>query len=121
MSVGEWEVNLNLGDLVNQIGDRLPIALGRATEYLRGVVTPMVPVETGNLAGSGGVTVNGDQAELLYPGPYALYQHEGVYFRRPDRYGAPLTHTHGESFFLTRGVVMARDGMIQIMRDELLK
>src|SRR6185312_12587679 len=108
MSQGSWDVNLNLGDLVGAMQERMPVALGKATEYLRSVVTPMVPLETGNLAGSGDVQVFEDHAELYYPGPYALYQHEGVYYRH-GRFGAPLTHTTGQSFFLTQGVVQAKD------------
>lgn len=119
MSQGYWEVNLNLGDLVGAMQERMPAALGKATEYLRSVVSPMVPVETGALEGSGDVQVFGDSADLYYPGPYALYQENGVYYRH-GRVGAPLTHTTGQSFFLTTGIVMAKDGMIQIMRDELL-
>jgi len=119
MSQGSWDVNLNLEDLVGAMHERMPAALGKATEYLRSVVTPMVPVETGSLAGSGDVQVFEDHAELYYPGPYALYVHEGVYYRH-GRFGAPLTFTHGEAFYLTRGVVMAKDGMLEIMRDELL-
>src|SRR6185312_2172720 len=109
MSQGSWDVNLNLGELVGAMQERMPVALGKATEYLRSVVTPMVPVETGSLAGSGDLQVLEDSAELYYPGPYALYQENGVYYRH-GRVGAPLSHTTGQSFFLTTGIVMAKDG-----------
>lgn len=119
MSQGSWDVNFDLSDLVGAIQGRMPVALGKATEYLRAVVTPMVPVETGDLAGSGEVRVFADSAELYYPGPYALYVHEGIYYRH-GRFGAPLTFTHGNAFFLTMGVVQAKEGMLEIMRKELL-
>jgi hypothetical protein len=118
---GQWDINIDLTDLVDVVRERLPKALGKATEHLRSVVTPMVPKETGDLAGSGDVRVTSDTtAELFYPGPYALYQENGVYYRH-GRVGAPLAHTTGQSFFIATGVVQAKAAMIQIIRDELLK
>lgn len=113
-------VNIDFHAIGDEILANLPTALEKGMEHIRSVVTPMVPVETGNLAGSGGITVTNSVAELYYPGPYALYQHEGVYYRHGVT-GAPLTHTTGESFFLTRGVVMGTNRAFEIMRDELFK
>ncbi|HEY2642311.1 MAG TPA: hypothetical protein VGI56_01040 [Galbitalea sp.] len=102
-----------------RIEARMPAALAKGTEYLKSVVTPLVPIETGHLAGSGGVTVDGNQAQLYYPGPYALYQHEGVFYRH-GKFGAPLRHNHGESFFLEGPVQREGQTIIQIIGDALL-
>jgi hypothetical protein len=98
---------------------RMPGAVTKGLEHLRTVVTPKVPVETGHLAGSGGITATVDGGELTYPGPYALYQHEGVYYRH-GRYGAPLRHNHGESFFLESSVQSDGQNVIRIVGDALL-
>lgn len=82
------------------------------------VATPLVPVETGNLVGSGGITAVGNEAQLKYPGPYALYQHEGVYYRH-GIFGPPLKHNHGEAFFLKRPLIQEADTVIHIVGDHL--
>jgi hypothetical protein len=119
----KWDVNLGFDTVKDEIFARSVIALGQGAELLRSYVTPLVPVETGNLAGSGGITVvdskDGPTADLLYPGPYALYQHEGVYYRH-GRFGAPLTHTHGESFFLERPIVEHGKEIIDFMGDVVM-
>lgn len=113
-----WDINMDFGALGDELRAKLPAALVKGTEYLRGQVTPRVPVETGNLAGSGGITTTATEASLYYPGPYALYQHEGVYYRH-GRFGAPLTHNVGESFFLERTVVEEAPTVIGIIEHEL--
>jgi hypothetical protein len=117
---GGWTINMDFGAIGDELRAKLPAAIAKGTEYLRGQVTPRVPVETGNLAGSGGVTVVGLVGALYYPGPYALYQHEGVYYRH-GRFGAPLTHNVGESFFLERTVVEEAQTVIGIIEHELFK
>jgi len=130
MTHGHWDVNINLNDIAAEVAAKVPDAVLKGAEYLHSVVTPLVPVETDNLAGSGDVGIGaapGDTvtdpdrtAHLYYPGPYALYQHEGVYFRRPAHYGAPLNHTHGESFFLERPAAQNADEILKIVGDTLL-
>jgi len=130
MTHGHWDVNINLNDTAAEVAAKVPDAVLKGAEYLHSVVTPLVPVETGNLVGSGDVgagaapgdsVTNPDNvAHLYYPGPYALYQHEGVYFRRPAHYGAPLTHTHGESFYLERPAAQHAEEILRIVEDALL-
>lgn len=113
-----WSINIDFGAIGDEVRAKMPAAIVKGTEYLRGQVTPRVPVETGNLAGSGGVTVVGLVGALYYPGPYALYQHEGVYYRH-GRFGAPLRHNNGESFFLQRTVVEEAQTVIGIIEHEV--
>ena len=120
----QWRINLNFDTLREHVAEVVDKALVEGAEQLHAAVTPLVPIETGNLVGSGDVGL-GDlntpgtphTAHLYYPGPYALYQHEGVYFRRPATYGNPLSHEHGESFFLIRPTVSEGPAIIQHMGD----
>lgn len=114
-----WEINLDFGQIEAEMLAKIPAAMTKAMEQVRTVVTPMVPKETGALAGSGGVHVIGDTAELFYPGPYALYQHNSIYYRH-GHYGAPLHHDNGEPFFLLRGMVQSQGAVMRILSDELL-
>lgn len=123
----EWHINLGFDRIREHVDEVIDKALLQGAEELHAAVTPLVPVETGNLAGSGDVGL-GDfdapatphVAHLYYPGPYALYQHEGVYFRRPATFGAPLTHEHGESFFLLRPAASEGPNIIRRMGDNIL-
>lgn len=125
----EWRIDLHFDDLKAEMAAKAEEAVLAGMSFMHGQVTPLVPVETGELAGSGDVGlgyVNGAEvrsgenvAHLYYPGPYALYQHEGVYFRRPATYGAPLSHTHGESFFLIRPMLTDSETVIDIVRERL--
>lgn len=112
----EWEIDLNFGAARAAIDNAIPIAVGRALEHIRAVSAPLVPVETGHLVGSASIVVSGDSGTITYPGPYALYQHEGVYYRH-GRTGAPLRHTHGQSFFLQQPMTTEKDAVIQIIAD----
>lgn len=125
----EWHFDLHFDQLKAEMAAKAEEAVLAGMSYMHGQVTPLVPVESGDLVGSGDVGLGyvdgaaiGDGehvAHLFYPGPYALYQHEGVYFRRPATYGAPLTHTHGESFFLIRPMLTDADTAINIVRERL--
>lgn len=129
MAHGSWDVSINFNQIADELEARLPGAVVKGAEYLHAVVTPNVPVETGNLVGSGDVgqgAAPGDTvldpdntAHLYYPGPYALYQHEGIYFRRPAHYGAILTHEHGENFFLERAVAQHSEEILAVVRENL--
>lgn len=109
---------LNFDAITSRLIEHAPGAIVKGLEHIHTVVTPLVPEDTGNLVGSGGITAEGLQGELYYPGPYARYQHNGVYYRH-GRFGAPLTHTHGQSFFLSIPMVTEADTALQVVADEL--
>lgn len=97
----------------------LPEAAFKAMEHIHTVTTPKVPLETGRLAGSGAVSNTGPaSAQIYYPGPYAKYQEYGV-----SKYGLPLRHEHGQSFFLITTMVAERETAIavaaQVIRDAI--
>lgn len=124
----EWHFDLHFDELKAEMAAKADEAVLAGMSYMHGEVTPLVPVETGELVGSGDVglgvigagAVDGDHvAHLFYPGPYALYQHEGIYFRRPATYGALLSHTHGQSFFLIQPMLTYSETVIDVVRQRM--
>jgi hypothetical protein len=124
----EWRFDLHFDEITAAMEAKADEAVLAGMSYMHGEVSPLVPIETGNLAGSGDVglgkvgagPVDGEHvAHLYYPGPYALYQHEGVYFRRPAKYGAPLTHSHGQSFFLIQPMLTYGETVIEVVRQRM--
>jgi hypothetical protein len=124
----EWHFNLHFDELKAEMDAKADEAVLAGMSYMHGQVTPLVPVETGELVGSGDVglgvlgigAVEGEHvAHLYYPGPYALYQHEGIFFRRPATYGAPLTHTHGQSFYLIQPMLTYGETVIEVVRQRM--
>ena len=102
-----------------RIDDALAEAAFKAMEHIHTMTTPKVPIETGNLAGSGAVSNTGPaSAQIYYPGPYARYQEYGV-----SKNGLPLRHEHGQSFFLITTMVAEKDAAIevaaQVIRDAI--
>jgi hypothetical protein len=109
----EWSDSIDWDGVKQRIHDAIPTAVGAGMEAVHSVVTPNVPVQSGHLQGSGGITVQGNVATLLYPGPYARYQEFGVFYRH-GRGGPKLQHRNGgKSFFLTSGLVEGADAAVQ--------
>jgi len=107
----EWEFDLHLDRVDEAVKAAIPVALGKAMEHVRGEAVKQTPVESGNLAGSAGVTVKDNEATLLFPGPYARYQH----------YGLDFHHNHGNALFLELPMVTEAPKVIEIIADELRK
>lgn len=100
----EWEDDFDLDGADARVHAATTEAVVAGMEVIRAVVTPEVPEQSGDLVGSGGVTGEGATATLTYSSVYARYQEFGIYYRH-GVFGAPLTHTHGRSFFLTLGII----------------
>lgn len=87
--------------------------LARAAEHVRGVSVGNTPVESGRLAGSATVHVDGDTASITYDGPYARYIHEGLVrhgSEPPWVYGPDHLHyEHGGAKFLENAVNSEQD------------
>lgn len=91
------------------IDELMPIALARGMEHIRGVAAPLTPKRDGHLVGSAGVTVTGDEAQLLYPGPYARRQH----------YELDWKHTVGQALYLEQPMRTEADTALGIVADTL--
>ncbi|MGH3704202.1 MAG: hypothetical protein ACRDT9_06190 [Agromyces sp.] len=100
---------VTLGRVDEGIDDLMPIALARGMEHIRGVAVTLTPKETGQLAGSAGVTVADDEAQLYYPGPYARRQH----------YELDWKHTTGQALYLEQPMRTEADTALGIVADTL--
>jgi hypothetical protein len=106
---GDFEEALD--GLDSRVTAALTPALAKAMEHVRGVAVELTPKETGHLAGSAGVTVEGLEAQLKYPGPYARNQHYSLDFR----------HTNGQALYLEQPMITEAAKAIQIIADEIGK
>jgi Cft2 family RNA processing exonuclease len=104
---GDFEAYLD--DVDARIRAVTPIALAKGMEHVRGVSVELTPEETGHLIGSAGVTVEGDEAQLLFPGPYARNQHYSLDFR----------HTKGQALYLEQPMTTEAGKVLQIIADEI--
>jgi hypothetical protein len=107
---GDFEEMLD--GLDSRITAALTPALAKAMEHVRGVAVELTPVESGNLRGSAGVTVEGLEAQLLFPGPYARYQHYGLDFRHP---------MGGQALYLEQPMITEAPKAFKIIADEIGK
>ena len=98
-----------LDDIDARLLAATPIAVGRGMEHVRGVAAELTPVLSGQLVGSAGVTVEGNEAHLTYPGPYARNQHYSLDFR----------HTHGQALYLEQPMITETEKVIQIIAETL--
>ncbi|MDQ0894427.1 hypothetical protein [Agromyces ramosus] len=91
------------------IDELMPIALARGMEHIRGVAVTLTPERDGNLRAGAGVTVEGDEAQLTYPGPYARRQH----------YELTWKHTVGQALYLEQPMRTEADTALGIVADTL--
>lgn len=89
----------------------LPAAIAKALEHVRGEAVKLTPVESGHLAGAAGITVEGSEGQIKYPGPYARNQHYSLDFR----------HTHGQALFLEQPMITEAPKVFKILSDEIGK
>ena len=65
--------------MVDAVTDRvtaaIPGAAFKAMEHLHGVAVDRTPLQDGNLRGESYVESTPEGANVVYPGPYAMYQH----------------------------------------------
>ena len=103
-----------MDDVAASLEAALPEAAFKAMTHISIVTTPKVPLETGNLAGSGSVTYTGPaSARVYYPGPYAKAQ----------EYGLDFHHEHGQAMFLSTTMLQEKDRALevaaQVLRDAI--
>lgn len=103
------DLRVTLDRVDEGIDDLLPIALARGMEHVRGVSVNLAPERDGHLRASAGVTVEGDEAQLLYPGPYARNQHYSLDFK----------HTVGQALYLEQPMRTEADTALNIVADTL--
>lgn len=82
-----------------------PEALVAGMEVIRAISVPGTPVETGRLAGSASISVDGNEATLSYDGPYARYQHERL----------DLRHETGRAKYLELATIEGKDDAVKVI------
>ncbi len=105
----EYKFELNVGELVARIDGVTPEALGQAAEHIRQVAAELTPIDTGHLVGSAHVEIDHDQAAIIYPGPYARYQHERL----------DLRHEHGQAKYLEQPMVTETEKALRIVAEQV--
>ncbi|MBT8159324.1 MULTISPECIES: hypothetical protein [Arthrobacter] len=110
----EWDFDLDLGKVTEEVLAAVPEASFKAMEHLREVAVSRAPLETGNLRAEAHTDADSDGATVKFDGPYARYQEFGV-----SKYGKPLRHEEGQSFYLTSSVFTEKDKVIEILGEEL--
>jgi hypothetical protein len=109
---GESDFITALSGLDDRLNEVTPIALGKGMEHVRGVSVELAPILDGNLRGSAGVTVEGGEAQVAYPGPYARYQH----------YMLDLVHRQGgQALYLEQPMITEVPKVLKIVADTLGK
>jgi hypothetical protein len=100
---------LDVRKLTKAIDDAAPRALAMGAEHIRAAAVELTPVETGRLAGTAAVHVDGDTASITYDGPYARYQHERL----------DLRHEHGQAKFLEQPLATEKDTALGIVAEQI--
>jgi hypothetical protein len=105
----DWEMDFSgLDAFEAALPEVMPIALMRAAEHVRGVAVALTPIEEGDLRGSAGARMVGQEARIEYNSVYARYQHYGLDFRHPRG---------GQALFLEQPMVTEAAAVQQIMAD----
>jgi len=78
-------------------------------EHVRGVAVALTPYESGDLAGTATVSLDGNEATITYDGPYARNQHESLHFR----------HEKGQAKYLEQPMNTEKPVVMQMIAKEI--
>lgn len=106
-----FDFHLDLDKLTDAERAVTPQALAKGMEHIRAIAVERTPIETGHLAGTATVHVEGDTASITYAGPYARYQHERL----------DLKHETGQAKFLESALMEAGPDAVKIIADDIQK
>ena len=105
-----------LDRITDEVMAALPGAAFKAMEHVRGKAVELAPIETGDLRASAETKESDKGADVYFPGPYARYQEYGV-----SKYGKPLRHEEGQSFYLITALTQETPKVLEILTEELRK
>jgi hypothetical protein len=99
-----------LDDVTARVEAAIPGASFKAMTHLHRVAVNRTPLESGDLRGESYVEATPNGADVVYPGPYARYQHYEI-----------LRHEVGERLFLTSSVESETPKVFEILAQEIHK
>lgn len=105
----DWSIRLDLDRVAEAATRTAPTAAGKAMEHIRGVAVALTPYESGDLAASATVTVEGNEATVTFDGPYARRQHEELTWR----------HEKGQAKFLEQPMNTEKNTALGIVAKEI--
>lgn len=88
----------------------IPAAAAKAMAHLHQVAVDRTPLQDGNLRGWSYVESVPGGANVVYPGPYARYQHYEI-----------LRHEVGQRLYLSSAVLSETPKVLEILATELRK
>ena len=105
----DWSIRLDLDRVAEAAAQASPKAAAKAMEHVRGVAVALTPYESGDLAGSATVTVDGNEATVTFDGPYARRQHEELTWR----------HEKGQAKYLEQPMHTEKPVVMQMVAKEI--
>ena len=102
--------SVHLDAITDAVIEAIPAASFKAMEHLRGVAVDRTPIESGDLRSWAYVQNSAEGADVIYPGPYARYQHYEI-----------LRHEVGQRLYLESAVLSETPQVIEILATELRK
>jgi hypothetical protein len=103
--------SVHLDKITDEVIAAIPAASFKAMEHVRQVSVERTPVESGDLRSWAYVANSPEGADVIYPGPYARYQHYEL-----------LRHERGgERLYLEKSVLSETPKVLEILTQELSK
>lgn len=99
-----------LDEVTARVEGAIPGAAFKAMTHLHGVAVERTPLETGNLREESFVESTPEGANVVYPGPYAKWQHYEI-----------LRHEVGQRLYLTSAVETETPKVLEILAAEINK
>jgi hypothetical protein len=101
--------SIRLDQITEAVIAAIPAATFKAMEHVRQVAVNRTPIETGNLRTEASTQPTPNGANVVYPGPYARYQHYEL-----------LHHERGgERLYLSKTVAEETPKVLEIVANEL--
>lgn len=102
--------SIHLDEVTDAVMDAIPAASFKAMAHVHRVAVNRTPLDTGDLRGESYIKATPHGADIVYPGPYARYQHYEI-----------LRHDVGERLYLEKSVLSETPKALEILAQELRK
>lgn len=96
--------------IIGRMREAVPTVCDDAMSYLHEVALEQTPIETGNLKEMSYHEPTADGARVVFPGPYAKYQHYNLQFRHPRG---------GNALFLELPMATEKEMILEIVAEDL--